>query len=121
MAIQLVPTALLLVVAGLLGLAELTSMDPAVKAPLYAIVAATGFAVAHAPLTDQKRERKRKLLVSSLTALAALASAYWWLKSVDAGVVIESVAALWLFIAVFVIVHNIEKSEQRLDDGEVVD
>ena len=118
LAIQCAPTAL--VMASLVGLtvfAEVTDMASAVKAPLYAIVAATGIAAAVGPPTKQNTERKRRIVDQSMTALAASGSAYWWLVSVNAGTVIEAVAAVWLCIAVFVIVHYAEKSVQSLDNG----
>ena len=102
-----------------------TEMPDEIQAPLYAIVAATGLAMALVPRPKHEWDTWLNLAIQIATAFAAWFSAHQWLLSEDAGTATRVVASVWVIaVAVFVAWHVHEqqpKDEAHLEKAEEVD
>ena len=109
------------VVGSLVGLviyADMTDLDAGVQAPLYALITATGLAVALGARADRKWERGLNRLVRAVAVVAGVLSAFQWLLNEDAGTVFEvigSVGAALAVIAFLVNVNDIAGTTEKPD------
>ena len=73
-------------------------MPDDIQAPLYAIVAATGLAMALVPRPKHEWDTWLNLAIQGATAFAAWFSAHQWLLSEDAGSATQYAVAGWALI-----------------------
>ena len=110
-----------LVLGSLLGLAfysAITDLDVGVRAPLYALIAATGFAVVLGPRSNQRWQKGLNVFVRVAAILAAVLSAYNWLLSEDAGTGIELVGAVGAAVAAIAFMVNLYDGEALIESQE---
>ena len=96
-------------------------MSAEVQAPLYALVAATGLAAELSSRADLEWPRGWRLAVRFITGGAASVSAFKWLVSVEAGIVVEAIGGIWvclIVLAASAIVRNATERHERREDDE---
>ncbi len=103
--------------------ASLTEIEDGVKAPLYALIAATGLAVVLGARAKNRWESVLNLMVQVAAIAAAVFSAYNWLRSEDAGTGLEIVGAAGAFLAGIAFSLNLDNVDaliknQDSDNGE---
>ena len=90
---------------GLLVYADMTNLPAGVQAPLYALIAANGLAVALGARADQTRGRFNWIVGVAAIGAAAL-SAYQWLVNENAGTAIELVGVAGAALALLALLVN---------------
>ena len=93
---------------SLLIYARLTDLAAGVQAPLYALITAMGLAVTLGARAKHRWERVFNLAVQMVAIAAAALSAFRWLVSEDAGIVIEMLGAFWALLAGIAFMANFD-------------
>ena len=116
---QFGPTAFVIgSLVALILFTSVTDMANGVQAPLYALVAATGVAVALIPRPEHNWDKHINLSIRVAIACAAWLSAQHWLLSEDAGTAIKLVAGLWTVVAAFIILASVQATIEKHKSSE---
>ena len=105
-------------ILGLAFYSAITDLDVGVRAPLYALIAATGFAVVLGPRSNQRWQKGLNFSVRVVAIVAAVNSAYNWLLSEDAGTGIELVGAVGAAVAATAFMVNLYDGEALIESQE---
>ena len=117
--LQFGPTAFAIVAFAVVLLwAALTGMPEKVRAPLYAIAAATGLVMSQLPRPAHVRDTWLDRSILGATAASATFSAFYWLLSAEAGTATGVAGGVWVIaVAYFVFWHVSE--QQPKDEAPV--
>lgn len=94
-------------------------LDAAVQAPVFALIAAAGWAVTFGTRADSKLEGVLKAAVRVAAIAATTYSAYQWLLSVDAGTGVKLAAAALAIVAVIAFLVNISDIEATMAEQDI--